>query len=269
MTKFLEINGARIAYRVSGSGIPLVLLHSSASSGGQWKSLVDQLGEGFQAMAPDLFGYGASDPWPGDRPLTLADEAEIVTALVGELETPFHLVGHSYGGAVALRVALNNPGRIAKLVLIEPVAFYLLQSGRDAEHDEIAAVADAVERAIGAGDPEGGMAGFVDYWNGDGAWAGSRPDLRQELATRTGKVLGDFGAIGAEAAKLSDYTACEMPTLVLCAEHTRRPTAKIAEMLALTMPNAVHETVPGAGHMSPLTHAAVVNRAIETHLRGR
>ena len=264
---FIDINGTRIAYRDAGDGIPLVLLHSSVSSSGQWKSLVAHLGDGFRTLVPDLYGYGASGPWPGERFFEIADEAEIVARLVAEIPGPFHLVGHSYGGAIALRLALNMAERVASLVLIEPVAFYLLKvPGLAQERAEIEAVAGAIVQAVADNDPARGMASFVDYWNGNGAFAQMRPDLRHDLVSRTGKVLRDFEAIDGEQAKLADYAALQMPTLVLVAEKTRNTTRKIARLLAQTIPAAEFMDIPGAGHMSPITHAALVNQAIAGHL---
>src|SRR5262245_40305747 len=118
---------------------PVVLLHSSGASGAQWRTLAEQLGERYHVVAPDLYGYGASAPWPGHGPFSLAHEAEIVHALLDRLGERVHLVGHSYGGAVALHVARLHSERLRSLALIEPVAFHLLH-----ERVEVVALANAV-----------------------------------------------------------------------------------------------------------------------------
>ena len=118
----IELDQARLAYLEVGAGETVVLLHSSASSGAQWRSLCAPLAERFTALAPDLYGYGASDPWPGRAAMTLADEVAPLEALLARRPGPVHLVGHSYGGAVALRLALRAP-TLRSLTLIEPVAF--------------------------------------------------------------------------------------------------------------------------------------------------
>ena len=178
----IQVNGAAIAYTAAGTGEPVVALHSSAASGAQWRALGERIGDRFLLLAPDLYGYGATDPWPGHGPLTLADEAALVSALTAaECGGPFHLVGHSYGGAVALRFAVDHPERLRSLTLIEPVAFHLLR-GRGAADGalfaEVCALADAVSAAALSGDYAGGMTRFVDYWNGAGAWAAIRPEAR-------------------------------------------------------------------------------------------
>ena len=131
----IDVNGAKLSYRESGaaSGRPVVLLHSSANSGAQWRALRADTEARYRVLALDLYGYGGTDPWPGHRALTLADEAALAEALIERCDAPVHLIGHSYGGAVALRVALHRPESIATLTLIEPTAFNLLRDGGENE----------------------------------------------------------------------------------------------------------------------------------------
>ena len=100
---------AGVAWTDAGSGQPVVLLHASASSSAQWQGLTRALESRFRVLVPDLHGHGGSVPWRGPGPLTLADEAAIVTALADRVGEPVHLVVHSYGAAVALRFAQAHP----------------------------------------------------------------------------------------------------------------------------------------------------------------
>lgn len=110
MESSIEINVARINYREFGGGDAVViLLHCSASSGAQWRSLSERLGGDHRTVAIDLYGYGKCDDWSGNGPLSLADEAAAVVAVMSHYEGRVHLVGHSSGGAVALRVATQQP----------------------------------------------------------------------------------------------------------------------------------------------------------------
>ncbi len=263
-----RVNGTSVSFTESGAGEPVVLLHSSASSAGQWRALCDTLDKDFHLLAPDLYGYGKTGDWPGHGPLSLADEAAAVIALISHCEGPVHLVGHSYGGAVALRVALEVPDRVRSLTLIEPVAFYLL---RDQEADgelfeQVCGVADAVTKALVCGDYWGGMAHFVDYWNGNGTWANMDEEKRSALAVRTRKVVLDFWSTIGEETPLAAYERLDVPTLILCGEKTPAPTRRITELLARTMQDSRYHIIPEAGHMSPLTHAAAVNAVISEHL---
>src|SRR3546814_9724822 len=95
----------------------------------------------------------------------------------------FHLVGHSYGGAVALKIALTRPQRVLSLTLIEPVVFHLLPLAGDDEdmrlYRTILGVRDRLRGAVAAGWPAHGMATFVDFWNGAGTWDAADAEQRQ------------------------------------------------------------------------------------------
>src|SRR5215467_11177508 len=116
----IDANGARIAYAETGRGETVVLLHASASSGAQWRSLTEDLQGRWRVLAPDLHGYGQTGPRPESHLPGLGDEAALVDAILGRSAPRFHLVGHSYGGAVALRLASDRPARLLSLTLIEP-----------------------------------------------------------------------------------------------------------------------------------------------------
>ncbi len=267
----IEIGGARVAYAETGSGDTVLLLHSSASSGGQWRSLTESLHAVYRCLAPDLYGYGDTDAWPGEGPLDLAEEAALADAVVAESDSPIHLVGHSYGGAVALRFALQQPERLRSLTLIEPVAFHLLRSATADAADRglfgaVAEVAGVVSKATATGDYRGGMAHFVDYWNGDGAWSRTKPDLRAALARWTPKVALDFWATMTESTPRAAYRRITAPTLILRGTESPAPTQRIAELVAEALPRSRLRTIDGAGHMLPLTHREAVNAAVAEHL---
>jgi pimeloyl-ACP methyl ester carboxylesterase len=267
----IDLNGARVAYADIGSGETVLLLHSSASSGGQWRSLMEMLQASCRLLVPDLYGYGETDPWPGDAPLALTDEAALADAVLARCNGPVHLVGHSYGGAVGLRFAIEHPERLLSLTLVEPVAFHLLRAapGESADHDlfrEVAEMAVAVANAVASGDDRGGMSRFIDYWNGAGAWMRMRPELQAALARRTAKVALDFEATMTDPTPIDALRRITVPTLVLHGSASPRPTRRIAELVAATFPQARLRTIEGAGHMLPLTHPEAVNTAIAEHL---
>src|SRR5581483_8261062 len=110
----------------AAAGDPVVCIHASASSGAQWTSLVERLEDRFRPLAVDLHGAGRTPAWRGDRRLTLADEVALLEPTLAATGARLHLVGHSYGAAVALRIALDHPHWVASLTVFEPVLFSLL-----------------------------------------------------------------------------------------------------------------------------------------------
>ena len=105
----------------------VIALHCSGADGSQWRKLSAALAPDFAVVAPDFIGANGAVAWHGQRQFTLADEAKRILSVIEASHEPVHLVGHSYGGAVALRVAMARPSCIASLSLYEPSAFHLLR----------------------------------------------------------------------------------------------------------------------------------------------
>jgi pimeloyl-ACP methyl ester carboxylesterase len=128
----------------AGSGPLVVLVHSSVSGARQWRRLIDDLKADYHVRAVNLFGYGKTAPWSSAAPQSLDDQARLVEAALPANAAAISLVGHSFGGSVAMKVAARLPGRIARLALLEPNPFYLL---RQAGHEDAFAEAMALRNA--------------------------------------------------------------------------------------------------------------------------
>lgn len=237
----------------------VILLHCSGSSGAQWRALAAQLGARHRVAAPDLISPGS-----------LAREAAPVRSLMGGLGEPVHLVGHSYGGAVALHIARTRPERVRSLTLIEPSAFHLLRDGDATDAEaliEIIGVAADVRLALAAGELAEGYRSFVDYWSGAGSWAAMPEDKRATFAAQLAKAALDFDALIGDPAGIEDVRDLGLPTLIVQGSATRLPSRRICRLLRAAMPEAKFELVPGAGHMLPITHREPVNALIAAHIQ--
>jgi pimeloyl-ACP methyl ester carboxylesterase len=266
----IDLYGAEIVYRRWGSGEPVVLLHSSAGSSAQWTALGEALQGDFQALAPDLYGYGETKSWPGRHAFSLADEAEIVETLVRIHGGQAHLVGHSYGGAVALKVAARGSVSVRSLTLIEPVAFHVLSNGDplgEAYLEQVSDIAEFVRSSLSMGDRTAAMHAFVNYWNGHGAWESLSAGQRDKIIAAADKVPLDFWAVMSETATLADYLSLTTPTLLVSGTESPAPVRRIVSLLDVAFRDVRLSVIPGAGHMLPLTHAAEVNKDIAAHLR--
>jgi pimeloyl-ACP methyl ester carboxylesterase len=182
-----------------------------------------------------------------------------------------HLVGHSYGGAVALHVALARPERIASLTLYEPTALHLL---RQLDHAavalaEIRALALAVATGVVTGDLREAARRFVDYWAEPGAFAALRPSAQEAMSAWMPAASLELAAALKEPTLAVDYARLKSATLIIRGEHTPEPTRLIAETLPVVLSDGRLTIVEGAGHMGPLTHAAAVNGLIAAHLAAR
>lgn len=254
--------------REAGAGAGVVCIHSSASSSGQWRPLMDQLADRFRVLAPDLYGSGKSPAWPDGRALSLADEVALLEPVFASAGDRFHLVGHSYGGAVALKAALVQPERIESLVLIEPVlfAFLVAEDPDQPAAREIAAVRDETTAAVERGDAEGAAERFVEYWNGPGAWAATPATRRGAIAKAVTHVVAEWQAIFTEPTPLAALARLDVETTLIVGSRSPDSSKGVVRLLARTLPRLTLVELPGVGHMSPLTHPDRVGAAIAAHL---
>jgi pimeloyl-ACP methyl ester carboxylesterase len=119
-SEFVTVQGHKMHYLVGGSGRPLVLVHGLGSRAADWAQLIPQLiAGGHRVYALDLLGYGLSDQ-PKDAPYSIAQQASMVEGFLdSEHLPPVDLAGWSMGGWIALRVALHQPERVRRLVLLD------------------------------------------------------------------------------------------------------------------------------------------------------
>ncbi len=124
--EFVDVAGRRLYYYAAGTrgrGDPVVLLHGFPGSSHSWRLVVPLLPEGRRVVVPDLAGSGRSDG-PGAAGGTLHDHAALVTGLLDNLGIErAALVGHGFGGGVALAMAVAHQSRVAALALIGTPAF--------------------------------------------------------------------------------------------------------------------------------------------------
>lgn len=242
-----------------GSGTPLVLLHSSMSSRAQWRRLSEQLGNRYRIIAIDLYGYGDSE-FPGSpERFSLAREAERILRIINDRagDQQFHLIGHSYGGATALRLAHERPSRVLSLGLYEPVAFHLLEPG-DQVYRLMQRVRVQLEKLLAAGSTSAATAHFIDFWSGPGSYDRLPSGRQRSLDRYIPKVALDFKALFEESIKPEQCRNLSMPVCLLRSHESPLPTRRVAQLLEQNLPRLQARWVDG-GHMAPVVNADVVN----------
>lgn len=267
----LDVEGRSIHVLTAGDGdaTPLLCLHSTGLSSFQWRRLARRAAkQGRRVFAPDLLGYGESARWPGERPFVTEDDDAVVAAVAERIGRPFHLVGHSYGGRLALRAAMARPSQVVSLGLYEPVAFGVLRSVDDRAGIDDLERSDHDGRFLddAFGGSEAWMERFVEYWSGAGAWREMSDAQRRLFMSSARKVFEEVRDTVLDPVPLERYGDLATPTLLMCGAQSRMSGRRVCALLAQAMPNARLVELPDGVHMSPLVHGDDVNDPLLEHM---
>jgi 3-oxoadipate enol-lactonase len=240
-----EVGTTRLRYELHGTGARLVVLsHGLGSTLEFWTPHVDALAAHYRVLRWDLRGAGGSGAPPGPyAPALFARDLAALVDRVGADEV--HLVGHSGGGAVSQRFALDFPDRTRSLVLCS-TSSEVGEKARQAWHR----LADKVERDGFGADGAGDARAFAP------AFAAARPEVVAEVGRRT--RAGDPAAYAATARAFGsyDWTAeldrVRVRALVLQGLEDALTPPGGSVIMARRLPRSRLLMVPGAGHNLPL-----------------
>ena len=254
----------------AGEGPLVVLVHASLAGARQWSDLTRDLQDRFRVRAINLFGYGGTPAWTSEKRAKLDDFAALVASAVPATERKVHLVGHSFGGAVAMHAAAHQlRGRVERLVLMEPSLFYLLeQNGQRAAFREISSLAEFTIHSMASGAAEDAAKRFMDYWCGPFTWAGMRDHKKAALLNLMPVLAHEWDAILPNGITAAEWAAL-LPrhTLLMLSTRAQGPSRGIVQ--ALWRHAGQHwdlTNIPQAGHMAPLTHPQIVNPIVRGFL---
>ena len=229
-------------------------------SGRAFDPMARRLGGRVDLTAFDLPSHGRSGAW---QPAEGEDYHTTVTRMAQGLlgERPVDLIGHSIGGTVALRLAVAAPGRVRSLTLIEPVLFAASRSGHSLD-DELAALA-------AAGKIEAAARLFLGIWGAPGGFEALPRSLQQAAVELMPLVLETDSALSADVHGIlgpGGLEAVRAPSLLIAGADSPAVVGEIFDTLAARLPDARRATVPGAGHMAPVTHPAEVTALVAGNL---
>ena len=255
----------------------MVAVHCSLAHGRVWSGLADALAGAARIDACDLPGHGRSPDWDAAMGEYQGVAAAAVTAHIAGMPEPVHLIGHSFGGTVALRVAVDDPSRIASLTLIEPVlfaaAFQANPASRAAFDTVFAGFTDAYQR----GDLTEATRAFTTLWGGGPPWE-DLPDVQRKalisrihlIPAQNPGIMHDVGGILAPGR----LEGLECPVRLIEGANSPVVISQIQQALLARRPAAVRTVIPDAGHMVPLTHPSEVAKHLramlpEAEIQGR
>ena len=258
-------------YRVwkRGGARPVLALHCSLAHSGAWTGLAEGL-SGVTLTATDQIGHGRAPDWDGVADL----HGDVTRASVAMAESlgdggPIDLMGHSFGGTVALRIALERPDLVRSLTLVEPVIFAAAKSVGDPAfapfHADHLGFADLVRK----GSRPAAAAMFHGVWGTGGQFAELPAKTQSYMLDRIHFIVAQNPVLLDDAAGLLRYMGLEslgIPTFLIDGALSPPIINAVQSELMRRLPMATRLTVPGAGHMVSITHAGVVAPKVQAHL---
>ena len=237
---------------------PILALHGSASSGAIWQPLSKSLEGDHIVLAPDLPGYGTNvDMSELDASTRFGWLGEAICSLGGE----FDLVGHSFGGAVAMVLANQFPDRIRSVILYEPIVPPTRQIKQAPEVQELWSLWTSMLRL----EIDEAMALFCNFWSGQGCWDRINDRAKARLINDYASVMLDFRQVFTGQMDIAEQTYSG-PITLFCGDTSHPIAIAMSKRLAWQYRQASMELIEGLGHLGPVTHPEIVVGHFKTTL---
>jgi pimeloyl-ACP methyl ester carboxylesterase len=245
----------KLYYSEEGKGPPLLLIHGFGASTFTWRFVAPELARDYRVIAVDLKGFGQSDK-PFDGRYSVYDQAELLAQLIEDKDLrDLTLVGHSFGGGVALLLALEADrrldGRVTRLVLLDSIAypqnipvFFRLLDVPLVSQLGVRMVPPLVQTRVAL---------QIAYFDDSKIDPEEVELYAAPLKTAAGKHAIIHSArqiVPEDIAELSErYKTIELPTLILWCDHDRIVPLEVGIKLRRTLPNSTLRLVEDCGHM--------------------
>lgn len=261
-----DVRGS-IEYEVSGEGPTIVLVPGSCSTGAAWRPVMATWGNRFRCVTTSLLGYGGTAERRTPSDPSISHEIDVLETVIRETRGPVHLVGHSFGGLVAVAVAVRNRVQLASLAVLEAPAVELLRDSGDRQHYwAFREMTDNYFAAFSNGHSEA-IATMIDFYGGIGCFASWPPRVRAYAVEKTAVNILDWASAYQFPLSATALRSIEIPVLILWGEASHPAVQRANALLSKYISQAVSAEIEGAAHFMIATHANEVSRFIAHHVR--
>jgi len=244
----VEAGGVVLRVEGAGAGVPVVLVHGTATDRSLWSETVAALGGGVRTIAYDRRGYGdseAPEPYGGT---TVGEQADDLAELIARVGSPPAVVcGHHLGALICLDALVRHPRLVRAAVLVEIPMLWLSPHGPDV----VSATREAVEQAARDGGAGAAVEAFLEDAGGSDA-AAVLGERRMEAARGAARAFAaDLAAAASWPGGRRELRAVRTPVTLVSSASSAPIFAEVASAVATLVPGASHETFE-CGHFVPL-----------------
>jgi pimeloyl-ACP methyl ester carboxylesterase len=255
-----------IDYEESGRGPTVVFAPGSCSTGAAWRPIISHCEARFRCVTTSLLGYGGTAERRTAADASIAHVAAALEAVIRRAGRPAHLVGHSFGGLVALAVALRRSVPLASLSILEaPAAQLLHEVGEHAHYRAFRQMSDAYFAAFAAGKADA-IASMIDFYGGAGTFAAWPERVRAYAMQTTAVNLRDWASAYGFQLSPALLASLELPVLVIRGGSSHAAVRRANELLGRHCPGAALATVDGAAHFMITSHAREIAALLSEHI---
>ncbi|MDX2322376.1 MAG: alpha/beta hydrolase [Moritella sp.] len=244
-------------YEQQGCGSPMVFIHGSYATTATWKKIVQQLATTHHCISIKLPGHcGMPDPDDFNAP-NVNTELTIIESVIAELtDQPIHLIGHSFGGVIALALAIKGSVAIQKLTLFEPVSTWVFESvGDQAMTAQVNAFIAGYRQGIDNNEPY--VCGkVINFWGGNGAFEALPDFIKQSMVPLTANNDRHWTLCTNSYCDRTALNALTIPTKLVCGSASNPVAQAIVDHLGRELPNNQQYKIAGASHFLVTSHAS-------------
>ena len=238
----------------------VLMIHGSTSRGRMWRGLQKHLTDRPNS-APDLLGAGDHPALQRGEAGGMRSDLEALSLLLEALPSPVDVVGHSYGGLLALHLGLMHPDRVRQVIAHEPICWSVLfDFGSDEDQKTLT---DRLDLSKFLSDERGGSEAWIralfDFWNGDGAWSALPERPRGHIMARSWKTFLEVRDAFLDKKISAALDRYPIPVRLTVGAKSPTPARRVIELMSPILPDVEVETTSG-GHLAPLTHPDEVER---------
>ncbi|MFT5448127.1 MAG: pimeloyl-ACP methyl ester carboxylesterase [Gammaproteobacteria bacterium] len=249
----IDHDGVRIHFEQTGTGVPVLFVPGSYSTPAAWRGVQKNLHGNYRFFGTSLNGYGHTSETRTSHDCGIEHGVRIIEAVAAQIAEPFHLVGHSFGGYLALKTALAGNVKPLSLALFEANPIPVVKASRMDLYQSAEVMTADFATAIAQGDPDA-AALIIDFWGGQGAFAEMPAVVQNYCRACTSSNLLDWH--GAMSARVNprDCAKIDCNVLLVRGGEANELMVAMTDLLGAHLTQVRTNIVAGAGHFLISSH---------------